>query len=95
MFSLAPEEPVRLTEFADYETKSVGKAHLVIKKVLTAYRDKVRFSFQHYPLLTTRCRCYQESCSGNCRLLSGDQGINPLLETCESGGSRFLGTIGF
>jgi protein-disulfide isomerase len=50
---------VTLTEFADYETEASVKAHEVVKKVLKLYPGKVRFSFRHFPMLSTNQKAHK------------------------------------
>lgn len=46
----APNAPVTLLEFADYETESAATVHAWIKEFLFLYEGKLRFSFRHFPL---------------------------------------------
>lgn len=41
---------VKLVEFGDYESEACAKAQEVVKKLLDAYGDKLRFNFRHFPL---------------------------------------------
>ena len=41
---------VQLVEFGDYESEGCAKAHEVVKKLLEAYGDKLKFNFRHFPL---------------------------------------------
>jgi protein-disulfide isomerase len=41
---------VQLVEFGDYESEACAKAHEVVKRLLDAYGDKLKFNFRHFPL---------------------------------------------
>lgn len=43
--------PVTLMEFGDYESEACAKAHEVVKAVLEAFPQEVKFIFRHFPLL--------------------------------------------
>jgi protein-disulfide isomerase len=43
--------PITLMEFGDYESESCAKAHEVVKAVLEAFPQDVKFIFRHFPLL--------------------------------------------
>jgi protein-disulfide isomerase len=43
--------PVTLMEFGDYESEASAKAHEVVKAVLEAFPQEVKFIFRHFPLL--------------------------------------------
>lgn len=51
--------PVRLVEFGDYESEECAKAHEVVKKLLHAYGDKIRFNFRHFPLTQVHQRAHK------------------------------------
>lgn len=44
------DAPVKLVEFGDYESEACAKAHQVVKKLLHAYGNQIRFNFRHFPL---------------------------------------------
>lgn len=46
-----PKAPVSLVEFGDYESEACAKAHEVVKAVLEAFPNEVKFVFRHFPLL--------------------------------------------
>jgi len=43
--------PVTLMEFGEYESEACAKAHEVVKAVLEAFPQDVKFIFRHFPLL--------------------------------------------
>ncbi len=43
--------PITLMEFGDYESEACAKANEVVKSVLEAYPQQVKFMFRHFPLL--------------------------------------------
>lgn len=43
--------PISLVEFGDYESEACAKANEVVKAVLEAFPDDVKFIFRHFPLL--------------------------------------------
>lgn len=45
------DAPITLMEFGDYESLACAEAHEVVKKVLSAYPNEVKFMFRHFPLL--------------------------------------------
>ena len=51
--------PVKLVEFGDYESEACAKAHEVVKKLLHAYGDQVRFNFRHFPLTQIHQRAHK------------------------------------
>jgi protein-disulfide isomerase len=42
--------PVSLVMFGDYQSEPCVKAHKVVKKLLEAYKGKVKFNYRHFPL---------------------------------------------
>lgn len=51
--------PVKLVEFGDYESEECAKAHEVVKKLLRAYGDQLRFNFRHFPLTQIHQRAHK------------------------------------
>ena len=45
------EAPITLMEFGDYESVECAKANDVVKAILNAYPQEVKFMFRHFPLL--------------------------------------------
>lgn len=45
------EAPITLMEFGDYESVECAKANEVVKAILDAYPQEVKFMFRHFPLL--------------------------------------------
>ena len=45
------EAPITLMEFGDYESVECAKANEVVKEILQAYPQEVKFMFRHFPLL--------------------------------------------
>jgi protein-disulfide isomerase len=43
--------PITIMEFGDYESEACANAHEVIKEVLQAFPNEVKFVFRHFPLL--------------------------------------------
>lgn len=46
----APDAPVSLVMWGDYESQACAEAHEVIKELLEKYEGKLRFNFRHFPL---------------------------------------------
>lgn len=46
-----PNAPVTIMEFIDYESESCAKMHEVVKEIMNAYGNKVKFNFRHFPLM--------------------------------------------
>jgi protein-disulfide isomerase len=44
------DAPVTLVEYGDYECPHCGRAHVVLREVLSALGDEVRFVFRNFPL---------------------------------------------
>jgi protein-disulfide isomerase len=44
------DAPVTLVEYGDYECPHCGRAHVVLRRVLPALGDQVRFIFRNFPL---------------------------------------------
>lgn len=42
--------PVTMVEFGDYQSEHCARANDVVKQLLQAYEDKIRFNFRHFPL---------------------------------------------
>lgn len=51
--------PVKLVEFGDYESEDCAKAHEVVKKLLNAYGDQLKFNFRHFPLTQIHQRAHK------------------------------------
>ncbi len=51
--------PITLMEFGDYESEACAKAHEVVKAILEAYPDEVKFIFRHYPLLKVHQKAHK------------------------------------
>lgn len=50
--SLGPlDAPVSLVEFGDYECSYCGQAHAIVKALLSAFGDDLRYVFRNYPLV--------------------------------------------
>jgi protein-disulfide isomerase len=47
-----PDAPVTLVEYGDYECPYCGRAHAVVRALLRAAGDRLRFVFRHFPLST-------------------------------------------
>ena len=48
---IGPDDaPVTLVEYGDYECPYCGAAHLIVKQILRALGDDVRYVFRHFPL---------------------------------------------
>jgi protein-disulfide isomerase len=45
------DAPVTLMQFGDYESEACAKANEVVKAVLEAFPQEVKFIFRHFPLL--------------------------------------------
>lgn len=45
------DAPITLMEFGDYESVECAKANEVVKAILDAYPQEVKFMFRHFPLL--------------------------------------------
>ena len=45
------DAPITLVEFGDYESEACAKANEVVKAILEAFPDKVKFIFRHFPML--------------------------------------------
>jgi protein-disulfide isomerase len=45
------DAPITLVEFGDYESDECAKANEIVKQILEAYPEKVKFIFRHFPLL--------------------------------------------
>lgn len=43
--------PITLMEFGDYESEACAKANEMVKAILEAFPDDVKFIFRHYPVL--------------------------------------------
>lgn len=54
-----PTAPVTLMMFGDYESIACGKAHEVIKEVLAAFPQEVKFTFRHFPLLQVHQKAHK------------------------------------
>jgi protein-disulfide isomerase len=46
----AKDAPIEMVEFSDFQCPFCARAHGTLKQVLTAYGDKIRFIYRHYPL---------------------------------------------
>ncbi|GAC1595128.1 MAG: DsbA family protein [Ginsengibacter sp.] len=51
--------PVTLMEFGDYESEICAKVHEVVKAVLEAFPQEVKFVFRHYPLLKVHQKAHK------------------------------------
>lgn len=50
-YAQGPQDaPIRLVEFSDFECPHCAQAHMTLKDLLPRYRDRVRFTYHHYPL---------------------------------------------
>jgi len=57
---LGPETArVTLLEYGDYECPYCGAAHPVVKDVVRAMGDDLRFAYRHFPLTQTHPHAYQ------------------------------------
>lgn len=50
---------VTLMEFGDYESEACAKAHEVVKAVLEAFPQDVKFVFRHFPLLKVHQKAHK------------------------------------
>jgi protein-disulfide isomerase len=48
----APNAPVTVLEYGDYECPDCGRAYPLLKKLQARYPNKVLFVFRHFPLFT-------------------------------------------
>jgi protein-disulfide isomerase len=46
----APNAPVKLVAFGDYESAETRDLNEIIKEVLTSFEGKINFTFRHFPL---------------------------------------------
>jgi len=46
-----PDAPVTLMEFGDYESVACAEAHEVVKALLEAFPNDLKFVFRHFPLV--------------------------------------------
>lgn len=51
--------PVTLMQFGDYESEACAKANEVVKKVLEAFPEDVKFIFRHFPLLKVHQKAHK------------------------------------
>ena len=51
--------PVTLLEYGDYECPFCGAAHPIVKQVIGAMGDDLRFAYRHFPLTQTHPHAYQ------------------------------------
>lgn len=51
--------PITLMEFGDYESEACAKANEVVKQLLEAYPEKVKFVFRHFPLLSRHQKAHK------------------------------------
>ncbi len=46
-----PKAPITLMVFGDYESEASAKANEVVKEILAAFPQEVKFTFRHFPLV--------------------------------------------
>ena len=46
-----PNALVTIMEFIDYQSEKCAQAHVIIKKIMNEYGEKVNFNFRHFPLM--------------------------------------------
>src|SRR5215217_7660651 len=51
--------PVTLLQFGDYESEACAEAHQVVKEILEAFPQEVKFIFRHYPLLKVHQKAHK------------------------------------
>jgi protein-disulfide isomerase len=47
-----PDAPVTLVEYGDYECPFCGAAHPIVRAVLAAMGEDLRFAYRHFPMTT-------------------------------------------
>ena len=43
--------PITLMEFGDYESEACAKANVIVKQLMEAFPQELKFNFRHFPLL--------------------------------------------
>lgn len=66
-----PKAPITLMEFGDYESKACAQANEVVKAVLEAFPQDVKFIFRHFPLLKIHQKAHK---AAEAALAAGQEG---------------------
>lgn len=61
MFVGNKDASVTLLEFGEYESEECAKVNEIVKQLLEAYGDKIRFQFRHFPLTMIHQRSLKAS----------------------------------
>src|SRR5947209_6972586 len=51
--------PITLMMFGDYESEATGKANEVVKEILAAFPQEVKFTFRHFPLVMVHQKAHK------------------------------------
>src|SRR6478672_4385527 len=54
-----PKAPVTLMMFGDYESEASAKANEIVKEVLAAFPQEVKFIFRHFPLVKVHQKAHK------------------------------------
>jgi protein-disulfide isomerase len=71
IFTGEANAPITLMEFGDYESEECAQAHEVVKDVLSAFPQEVKFIFRHFPLLKIHQKAHK---AAEASLAAGQEG---------------------
>jgi protein-disulfide isomerase len=54
-----PKAPITLMMFGDYESEASAKANEVVKEILAAFPQEVKFTFRHFPLVKVHQKAHK------------------------------------
>ena len=54
-----PKAPITLMVFGDYESEASSKANEVVKEILTAFPQDVKFTYRHFPLVKVHQKAHK------------------------------------
>ena len=54
-----PKAPITLMVFGDYESEASSKANEVVKEILTAFPQEVKFTYRHFPLVKVHQKAHK------------------------------------